>query len=70
MSGQQTPEWQVKAMSDFSTGRPCGFTVQRVHNPYTDRAKVEVLRTSDGRNFFRTEAAARDAIAETTGEQS
>ena len=58
MSNTSTP-WQIKELADFGTGRPAGFDVFRVHNPYTDQAKVEYLKPV---SRFRTEAEARAAI--------
>lgn len=40
--------------------------VERVYNPYTESARAETLKV-DGRNIWRTEAAARAAIAKATG---
>lgn len=62
MSAQPTP-WLLKELLDFSTGRPAGFDVFRVHNPRTESARVEYLKPV---SRFHTEAAARAAIAKAT----
>jgi hypothetical protein len=59
--------WEVKPLVDFSSGRPAGFIVQRVHNAYTVSARVETLTDERGRNVFRTESTARAAMDAATG---
>lgn len=52
-------EWQIKPLVSFGTNRVAGYSVERVHNPYTEKARIESLGTS----IYHTEAAARAAIA-------
>lgn len=58
-------DWIIAPMIGFTTGRPVGFSVHRIHAPYTDTARVEHL--NKGR-VYRTESDARAAIAEATGD--
>lgn len=64
MSAAKHTPWQTKELVDFATGRPAGFDVFRVHNPYTDAARVEYLKP---KSRFKTEAEAHAAIAKATG---
>lgn len=60
-----TTQWEIRRMVGFYSNRPTGYTVERIHNPYTEKAKVEFLEPG---RIFRTEADARAAIAKATGE--
>ena len=64
---KHTPEpWQVHALHSAFSGRVAGYDVQRIHNPYTQQARIEYLERG---KVFRTEQQARAAIAKATGEQ-
>ena len=63
MSANTTP-WEVRTLYAGFTGRIAGYDVQRVHNPYTQQARVEYLERG---KVFRTEQQARAAIAKATG---
>lgn len=58
-----TPPWKIRPMLDFSSARPAGFTVERVHNPFTDQARVEILTDSaTGRRLWPNRSQAQAAI--------
>jgi hypothetical protein len=54
------PPWEIRTQMSLHTGRFVGYTVQRIHNPYTPQARAEILE--NGR-VFETESDAMDAIA-------
>lgn len=58
-------DWLISPLVGFRTGRPSGFSVYRIHAPYTDAARVEPLERG---RIYRTEADARAAIARATKE--
>ena len=64
MSNELRTDWIIGKLVGLTTGRPAGFDVYRIHNPYTRTARVEPL---NGGRIYRTEADARAAIARATG---
>ena len=64
MTDQTMPKWEIRKTVGFAHGRPTGFMVSRIFNPYTHTAYEETLRTKDGRTIFRTLAQAEQAIKE------
>ena len=58
-----TPPWQIKPMVAFGSGRPAGFTVERVYNPSTSDARVEILTdAATGRRLWSKRSEAQAAI--------
>ena len=56
-----SPEpWEIRTQMCLNTGRFVGYTVQRIHNPYTPQARAEIME--NGR-VYQTESDALDAIA-------
>lgn len=62
---KQTPPWEIRTMVGFHSGRVTGYTVERIHNPYTRDARAETL---DRGRVYPTEEQARAAIAKASGE--
>lgn len=58
-SEQQPGPWKIKPLVGFLSGRPAGFTVERVN---AARNNYETLSDAQGRNTFRTESEAQSAI--------
>lgn len=63
-ASKSATEWMVQPVCTTQSTNPHGFTVYRVFDPYTDKARVEYL---DGARMFKTEWQARAAIAAATG---
>ena len=52
--------WEIRTQMSLHTGRFVGYTVQRIHNPYTPQARAEIME--NGR-VYPTEGDAINAIA-------
>lgn len=60
------PPWEIRPLVGLLSGKTTGFMVERIHNPFTQDAKVETLKV-DGCNLWSTKNAAQAAIAKATG---
>lgn len=58
-------EWKIAPMVGFRSGRVTGYTVERIHHPYTRFARAEALERG---RVFSTHAEAQAAIARATGQ--
>jgi hypothetical protein len=67
MSGHTPVPWEVRPMVGIHSGKVTGYTVERIHSPYTQEARAEVLRV-DGVNIWKSEKEAYAAIAKATGD--
>jgi len=65
MQSLTVTDWKISPTVGFRSGRVIGYTVERIHHPYTRFARAEELE--NGR-IFPTHAAAQAALARATGQ--
>ncbi len=65
MTTPTVTDWKISPMVGFRSGRVTGYTVERIHHPYTRFARAESLE--NGR-IFPTHTEARAALARATGQ--
>lgn len=58
-----TPPWEIRTLVGLQSGRFKGYTVERIHNPYTPQARAETLERG---RVYRTKDDAIEAIAKAT----
>ena len=63
MTAPTVTDWTIRPMVGFRSGRVTGYTVERIHHPYTRFARAEPLERG---RIFRTHAEAQAALARVT----